>query len=192
MGAAPAALPNLCPLRPPLPRLGNSTGSQPATGHGSPVRSLCAREKIIRKEDVRYGPTAPGQPMSRSEICCCIAGSETRSGLLLHGSGNLPPNLPTSGCSQGGSMHCGCCAALYHCRRRAFGVVELWRKPASVPCLPPRLWTGSGAASWRPPGSHGLRARLGLPSKPVPPCRRQTDPDSISGWDKKKRPPHCL
>lgn len=147
----------------------------------------CER-KISRKEDVRYGPTAPGQPMSRSEVCCCIAGSETRSGLLLHASGNLPPNLPTSGCSQGGSMHCGCCAALYHCQRRAFGAVELWRKPASVPCLPARLWTGSGAASWRPPGSHGLRARPGLPSKPVPPCRRQTDPDSISGWDKKKTP----
>lgn len=98
---------------------------------------VCKR-KIIRKEDVRYGQTAPGPPMSRSEVCCCIAGSETCRGLLLHGKGNLPPNLPTSGCSQGGNMHCGCCAALYHCQRRAFGAVELWRKPASVPCLPAR------------------------------------------------------
>ena len=198
MRAAPAALPNLCPLLPPLPCLGNNTGVQLASSRGSPVRSLYARGKSLEMRTCSKLQTAPGHPMSRSEVCCCIACSETCSGLLLHGNGGTYPQT------------CPPMGAPFHPREATctVGAVRLFTitkaellvqwsfggsQQSSRARLPRvRLWTGSGAASWRPPRSRGLSARPGLPSKPVPPCWRQTDPDSfsISGWDK-KHPPHC-
>lgn len=105
-------------------------------------------------------------------FCSCVACSKTHSGLLLLRNRNLPPNQPAGGCSPAAQGETGA-TWLFTNTSAELLVMELWRKPQASHAHPLRVrfWTGSGTASWTPPGCRRLSAQLGLHSKLVLLCQ---------------------